>query len=140
MKNMNNVRYRFAVVGMCAMLGVGFIACADAPEDDEFVDIPDTLQANAVTYGTWVNMGVDFGPCGIRPSTCTVGQQVSAHSGPGTAGGCYIYQCQNLGHWVNMGVDFGPCGVLPSTCTVGQQVSAHSGPGTAGGCYIYQCK
>lgn len=44
--------------------------------------------------GTWVNMGVDFGPCGVLTSTCTVGDQVSAHSGPGTAGGCYIYQCK----------------------------------------------
>lgn len=140
MKNMNNVRYRFAVVGMCAMLGVGFIACADAPEDDEFVDIPDTLQANAVTYGTWVNMGVTFGPCPALPSTCIVGQQTPAHSGPGLAGGCFNYQCQNLGHWVNKGVTFGPCPELPATCIVGQQTPAHSGPGLTGGCYNYKCE
>jgi len=79
------------------VLAVAVSSCAastdEANDVDQFADSPENIQVNAITYGTWVNMGVDFGPCGVLPSTCVVGDQVSAHSGPGTAGGCYTYQC-----------------------------------------------
>ena len=124
-----------------SVLAVAVSSCVvGTDEADEIPDNPETLQVNSVTYGKWVSVTIDFGPCGELPATCTVGDQVSAHSGPGTAGGCFIYECKQIGTWVSVTVDFGPCGVLPATCTVGDQVSAHSGPGTAGGCFIYQCK
>ncbi|UQA55773.1 hypothetical protein [Polyangium aurulentum] len=115
------------------------VACGDASSVDEEEGDLDTAEM-ALTYGTWVSMGPTFGPCLVLPPTCIVGEQIPAHSGPGTAGGCYNYQCQQLGTWVNMGPTFGPCPVRPPTCIVGEQMPAHSGPGTAGGCYIYQCQ
>lgn len=44
--------------------------------------------------GVWVSTGVDFGPCAVLPESCIVGDRISAHSGPGTAGGCYTYVCK----------------------------------------------
>ena len=73
------------------------IACGDSSLE---VDTIDDEEANlgtaalALSYGQWVMVTVDFGPCGVLPTTCRVGDIAHAHSGPGTAGGCYVYECQ----------------------------------------------
>jgi fatty acid-binding protein DegV len=120
------------------------VACGDASqiseemttESDEKVT---ETQLPITTTGTWVATNVGFGPCPVLPSICTVGDVITAHTGPGNAGGCYVHECMLLGTWVRNEPWFGPCPVLPSICTVGDVIVAHSGPGTAGGCYIHEC-
>ena len=88
----------------------------------------------------WVFIADDFGPCGVLPSSCRVGDTVSAHTGPGTEGGCSVFECKQLGDWVRTGDDFGPCGELPASCLVGETASAHSGAGSSDGCSKFECR
>lgn len=125
------------------------VACGDAsPISEEMTTESNetmTEEADSETYslssttGIWVNVGVTFGPCPVLPSVCTVGDFTPAHSGPGYEGGCFNYECREVGTWVATEPTFGPCPALTSVCVVGDVMPAHTGPGNAGGCYIHEC-
>lgn len=63
-------------------------------ENEVLVEDVEEASDSLALYGSWVMIDIDFGPCQVLPRTCIVGQEISAHSGPGTAGGCFIYECQ----------------------------------------------
>jgi hypothetical protein len=128
-------------------VAVACIACSGSPPEAA-VDNSESSRIAPRKGGTetslgrtkWVYIADDFGPCGVLPASCRVGAIVSAHTGPGTEGGCAVFECKLLGDWVRTGDDFGPCGELPSSCLVGETASAHSGAGTADGCSKFECR
>jgi hypothetical protein len=84
--------------GHIFILGLAMIAaaCVDTSSDPEEKTLEATSEAHQAdsTAGTWVSLGSTFGPCLVLPATCQVGDQIPAHSGPGTAGGCFNYKCE----------------------------------------------
>lgn len=132
---------------LLSLLGIAVttIACSGSPmetADDSFESsrmVPRVSGTETSRNHTeWVFIADDFGPCGVLPTRCMVGEKVSAHTGPGTAGGCAVFECKLLGDWVWTGDDFGPCGYLPSRCIVGDKASAHSS--STGGCSTFECR